>query len=126
MAFAYKEAETALSGLLGVVRLPGRGLTLRPHEAVVVKGRSRKCRSNREEVLVQEPVQAALPEGVQVLSSKVLTASLPRVKVTLVNRTDQPISIKGGRVIAELYSFQEQYAISNVIQQLQARDLRAK
>ena len=122
VAFAYKEAETALSGLLGVVRLPGRGLTLRPHEAVVVKGRSRKCRSNREEVLVQEPVQAALPEGVQVLSSKVLTASLPRVKVTLVNRTDQPISIKGGRVIAELYSFQEQYAISNVIQQLQARD----
>ena len=121
VAYACKEAATPPSGRLGSVRVPGRGMTVRPHAAVTITGRAKGVQSTREEALVQEPTEATLPWGLQVLSSKVSTSCLPRVKVTLINRTDIPIQVKGGKVVADLFAIQGQYALSSVLQQLQAR-----
>ena len=118
VAFAYCEASNP-TGCLGSVKVPGRGLTVKPHDVLVISGRARRLRVNREEVLVQEPVGATLPDGLQVLSGKAYTKYFPRVRVTLVNRTSEPIKLKGGKVIADLFCIQEQYSLSNVLQQLQ-------
>lgn len=94
VAFAFREASTP-TGRLGSVKVPGRGLTIKPHDVFVLSGRVRKLRVNREEVLVQEPVGATLPDGLRVLSGKAYTKYFPRVRVTLVNQTSEPIKIKG-------------------------------
>ena len=123
MAFAYREASTAVDGRLGDVRLPRRNVTIKPHDVLEVRGKaSRKVESNRDAVLVQEPVEKSLPDGLHVVTSKTFTKSLPRVRVTLCNTTDNPITLKGRTVIADLFAIQEEYAVSSVIHQLQSRD----
>ena len=122
MAFAYQEAATPIDGQLGDVRLPWRGVTIKAHDVLEVRGMThRRLRHNREALLVQEPIEAALPVGLQVVASKAPTKSLPRVKVTLCNTSDRPIRLKGRQVIASVCAIQEEYAISSVIHQLQSQ-----
>ena len=123
MAFAYREASTAVDGRLGDVRLPCRNVTIKPHDVLEIRGKaSRKVESNRDTILVQEPVEKSLPDGLHVVTSKTFTKSLPMVRVTLCNTTDKPIKLKGRTVIADLFGIQEEYAVSSVIHQLQSRD----
>ena len=123
VAFAYQEAMGPVDGRLAEARLLGRGITIRPHEALEVRGQlTRGIRLNRDAVLVQEPTQKALPAGLRVVSSKAPAGSLPRVHVTLCNDSEVAIRIKRGQVIADIFTIQEEYALANVIQQLHAQD----
>ena len=119
VAFAYREAASNVKGRLCPVRLLGRDVVVPPQTAVDVRGTVRQgVSTNRDAVLVQEPTLESLPDGLAVLSGKAPSKDLPRVKVTLVNHTDSPITVKGRRVVADLFSIQAEYAISNVIQDL--------
>lgn len=123
VAFAYREAAHPVSGRLCPVRLLGHDTVVPPNSAVDVRGVTRKgITTNRDTVLVQEPTLENLPEGLTILSSKIPTRALPRVKVTVVNHTDSPIIIKRRQVIADLFSIQAEYVISNVIQELNTHE----
>ena len=123
VAFAYQEASGSVSGRLCPVRLLGHGITIQPHDILEVRGVTRRgIHLTRDAVLVQEPTETALPAGLKVLSSKAPAGSLPRVRVTLCNDSDEVIKVKSGRVIADLFTIQEEYALANVIQQLHAQE----
>jgi len=119
VAFAYKEAANPVNGRIGSVKLLGHAVTIPPHDSVEVKGVIRQhVVTTRDCVLVQEPTESHLPDGLCVLSSKAPTSGLPRVKVVLVNHSDSVLRVKCGSVIADLFSIQAEYAISSVLQQL--------
>ena len=78
--------------------------------------------TNRDAFLVQEPTLVSLPCGLAVLSGKARTSNLPRVKVTLVNNSDSSVTVKRRQVVADLFSIQAEYAISNVVQELNSQE----
>lgn len=121
VAFAYQEASSQVNGRLCAVKLTGQGVVVPPHSTRDLKGWARHpgiC--TRDAVLVQEPTLATLPDGLEVFSSKAPISGLPRVKVTVVNRTDAAIKLKKNQVIADLFTIQAEYAVANVLQQLGA------
>ena len=123
VAFAYKEATGNVSGRICPIRLVGRDVVIPPHTAVDVRGTVRQGLStNRDAFLVQEPTLVSLPCGLAVLSGKARTSNLPRVKVTLVNNSDSSVTVKRRQVVADLFSIQAEYAISNVVQELNSQE----
>ncbi|XP_025079813.1 uncharacterized protein LOC112555597 [Pomacea canaliculata] len=86
IAHAYREATSAPNGHLCPVRLLTPDITLPPRSVTDVRGIVRHgVNINKDAVLLQEPTVEALPDGVCVLSGKVATNTLPRIRVTLLN-----------------------------------------
>lgn len=122
VAFAYQDASGHREGRLAPVRLKGAAVTLPPNSTTDVRGMVRLNQlATRDAVLIQEPTVDCLPEGVAVLASKAPTASLPRVRVTLVNNTPVPVRLRSRQVVADLYSIRAEYGVPQILQQL-ARD----
>lgn len=121
-AFAYKESMTSANGRLCPVRLVGSDVVVQPHSVIDVRGIVRHgLELNRDSVLIQEPTIETLPEGLHVLSGKTAVNTLPRLRVTLVNNTDSPITVKRKQIIADLFAIQAEYALSSVLQDLNSQ-----
>ncbi|PVD21605.1 hypothetical protein C0Q70_17404 [Pomacea canaliculata] len=119
IAHAYREATSAPNGRLCPVRLLTPDTTLPPRSVTDVRGIVRHgVNINKDAVLIQEPTVEALPDGVCVLSGKVSTNTLLRIRVTLLNTTDSPVTIRRKSVIADLFTIQSEYSLPSVLQDL--------
>ncbi|PVD22524.1 hypothetical protein C0Q70_18338 [Pomacea canaliculata] len=112
IAHACREATSAPNGRLCPVRLLTPDITLPPRSVTDVRGIvCHGVNINKDAVLIQEPTVEALPDGVCVLSGKVSTNTLPRIRVTLLNTTDSPVTVKRKSVVADLFTIQSEYSL---------------
>lgn len=106
-------------GKVGHIKLRGRNVVVPPLGTVTVRGQAsiqqiRTC----SEVLVQEPINSVLPEGLGVIASKVDMGALYGMCVTLCNFTEQEIVVKKKSVIADVLVINAMYDVQNVLSDL--------
>lgn len=118
VSFMYKDLLCSGDGRLG--SLKSRNLILIPAgEVVGIKCQTRiRPPCTREAVVVQEPTVRPLPDGLKVVSGKVSTGNLSRLKVLVRNDSNHDVMVKKNQVLADVFLYREEYNIHKVLQDL--------
>lgn len=119
IAFIFNDQSQDEKGKLGSIKLRDSETVVPAGEMVELKGVSKAfVPSTRDSVIVQEPTESVLPDGLEVVGCKVPTHCLPRLKVMIRNTTDHDIVLKKRQVIADIFTLHSEYDMSNVLKTL--------
>ena len=119
MTFIYKDLPSAPDGKIGSVQVYGQEVIIPPGKSLEVKCESHShIPLTRDDVLIHEPVSPTLPEGLRVVSCLVPVAQLSSLALVVINDTDKPITLKKRTTIGDIYFYDYQYNVDDVLTQL--------
>ena len=123
LAFMYKDTILEKDGKVGSVFTRSHSVLISPGETREIKC---KCESNvpitRGSVLIQEPTDTSLPDGLRLVSCKVSAENLANIKLVVVNDSTESISLKKNSLIGDILLYNCEYNIQQVLETLAPND----
>lgn len=118
VAFLYKDLIENTDGKIGSAKLKGNIVV--PAGETVETTCMTKVRApcTRDSVLIQEPVEKMLPEGLKVIACKVSADHLSRLKIFVCNDSEHDILLKKNQIVADVFVFQSEYDVKKVFEAL--------
>ena len=121
--FMYHDLNTGAQGRLGSARLVGSNVVIPPGEVAEVRCKFHgNVPNTRSAVLCQEPTEQKLPEGVEVVASRIPTYSLHNAKLCVVNTSDCDILLKKNQIVADVFVIYEEYDFDKILDSSDEKD----
>lgn len=119
VAFMFHDLSSGNDGKVGSVKVRNSPVLIKAGETVEVKCSARlKVPKTRDSVLIQEPIDTSLPEGLKVVGCKTATHFLPDVKIVVINESENDILLAKNQVIADAFVYQHEYDVNRVLREL--------
>ena len=116
VAFMYHDLQRDNQGKLGSVHLKDKETVIPAGEWVEVRGRTKGTfPTTRSVVLMHEPTESKLPEGLRVVATKLRSSDMGNLRVLVQNTGECDVVLKKKCVIADIFSIEVEYDIEHVI-----------
>ena len=123
LTFIYQDLPSSGDGRIGSVISRETKTEIPPHDSVEIKCKvPSHIPFTRSDVLIHEPIDPALPDGLRVVSCLVPTDKLSTLSLVVVNDTDESIIIKKNTVIGDMYQYSCKYDVGEVLRKLAPDD----